>query len=67
LEVHGHWSHHGTIKSAPQFSGKKFKIEIDSSIWREEIQNRNRLLNLAGRKNRHSSSSSLFNHASFNN
>jgi hypothetical protein len=28
---------------------KKFKIEIDSSIWREEIQNRNRLLDLAGR------------------
>jgi hypothetical protein len=23
--------------------GKKVKIEIDSSIWREEIQNRNRL------------------------
>jgi hypothetical protein len=30
------------------FGGKKFKIEIDSSIWREEIQNRNRLLDLAG-------------------
>jgi hypothetical protein len=29
--------------------GKKSKIEIDSSIWREEIQNRNRLLDLAGR------------------
>ena len=28
----------------------KFKqIEIDSSIWREEIQNRNRILDLAGR------------------
>ena len=27
-----------------RFGGKKFKIEIDSSIWREEIQNRNRLL-----------------------
>ena len=25
------------------------KIEIDSSIWREEMQNRNRLLDLAGR------------------
>ncbi len=24
------------------FGGKKFKIEIDSSIWREEIGNRNR-------------------------
>ena len=34
-----------------RFGGKKFKIEIDSSIWREEIQNRNRLLDLAGRKN----------------
>ena len=28
---------------------KKFKIEIDSLIWREEIGNRNRLLDLAGR------------------
>ncbi len=32
-----------------RIGGKKFKIEIDSSIWREEIQNRNRLLDLAGR------------------
>ena len=33
----------------PQFGGKKFKLEIDSSIWREEIGNRNRLVNnLAG-------------------
>ena len=31
-----------------RFGGKKFKIEIDSSIWREEIQNRNRILDLAG-------------------
>jgi len=31
------------------FGGKEFKIEIDSSIWREGIQNRkNRLLDLAG-------------------
>jgi hypothetical protein len=31
--------------------GKKSAIEIDSSIWREEIGNRNRLVNnLAGRK-----------------
>ena len=28
---------------------KKSTIEIDSSIWREEIGNRNRLVNLAGR------------------
>ena len=36
------------------FGGKKSAIEIDSSIWREEIVNRNRLVNLAGRncKNR---------------
>ena len=27
---------------------EKIQIEIDSSIWREEIQNRNRLLDLAG-------------------
>ena len=26
-----------------EFGGKKFKIEIDSSIWREEIQNRHSL------------------------
>ena len=32
-----------------QFGGKKSAIEIDSSIWREEIGNRNRLVNLAGR------------------
>ena len=25
---------------------KQFKIEIDSSIWREEIQNRNRHLDI---------------------
>ncbi len=31
---------------------RKFKIEIDSSTWREEIQNRNRLLDLAGRKSK---------------
>ena len=31
--------------------GKKSAIEIDSSIWREEIGNRNnRLVNLAGRR-----------------
>ena len=29
-----------------RIGGKKFKIEIDSSIWREEIQNRNRLLDI---------------------
>ncbi len=29
---------------------EEFKIEIDSSIWREEIQNRNRLLDLAERQ-----------------
>ncbi len=34
------------------FGGKKFKIEIDSSIWREEVQNRNRLLDLAGRNSK---------------
>jgi hypothetical protein len=48
---------------ASVLGGKKFKIEIDSSIWREEIPkkkirlviwredigNRNRLLDLAGR------------------
>ncbi len=28
----------------PQFGGKKFKIEIEPSIWREEIQSRNRTL-----------------------
>ena len=32
--------------------GKEFKIEIDSSIWREGIQNRNRLLDLAGRNSK---------------
>ena len=45
------------------FGGKKFKIEIDSLIlagrnsnrnrlqfWREEIQNRNRLLDFGGKK-----------------
>ena len=37
---------------APRFGGKKFKIEIDSSIWREAIQNRNRLLDLAGRNSK---------------
>jgi hypothetical protein len=37
---------------AHRFGGKKFKIEIDSSIWREEIQNRNRLLDLAGRNSK---------------
>ena len=31
-----------SIFSTRQFGGKKFKIEIDSAIWREEIQNRNR-------------------------
>jgi hypothetical protein len=39
------------------FGGKKFKIEIDSWIWREEIQNRNRLLNLAGRNRQQKSTS----------
>jgi hypothetical protein len=39
-------------RSTRQFGGKKFKIEIDSSIWREEIQNRNRLLDLAGRNSK---------------
>jgi hypothetical protein len=34
-------------ESTPRFGGKKFKIKIVSSIWREEIQNRNRLLDLA--------------------
>ena len=28
------------IANMPAFGGKKFKIEIASSIWREEIQNR---------------------------
>ena len=32
------------IANMPAFGGKKFKIEIDSSIWREDIPNRNRLL-----------------------
>jgi hypothetical protein len=32
-------------------SRKKF-IEIDTSIWREEIQNRNQLVNLAGRNSK---------------
>ena len=32
------------------FGGKKSAIEIDSSIWREEIQNRNRLVNNFGGK-----------------
>ena len=31
---------------------ERSKIEIDPSIWREEIQNRNRLLNLAGRNSK---------------
>ena len=31
------------------FGGKKSAIEIDSSIWREEIGNGNLLGNLAGR------------------
>ncbi len=31
---------------------EKIQIEIDSSIWREEIQNRNRLLDLAGRNSK---------------
>jgi hypothetical protein len=26
------------MKSTRKFGGKKFKIEIDSPIWREEIQ-----------------------------
>ena len=44
-------------KSIPRIGGKKFKIEkfkieIDSSIWREEIQNRYRLLDLAGRNSK---------------
>ncbi len=54
--VTGHitsWYH--TIISTPQFGGKKFKIEIDSSIWREEIQNRNLLLDLAGRNSKQKS------------
>ena len=36
-------------RSAHRFGGKKFKIEIDSTIWREEIQNINRLHDFAGR------------------
>ena len=37
-------------QSTRQFGGKKSAIEIiDSSIWREEICNRNRTLDLAGR------------------
>jgi hypothetical protein len=37
-------------QSTRQFGGKKSAIEIDLSIfWREEIGNRNRLVNLAGR------------------
>jgi hypothetical protein len=39
-----------------RFGGKKSAIDIDSSIWREEIGNRNRLFHLAGRN-------SLPNHA----
>jgi hypothetical protein len=35
-------------QSTRQFGGKKSEIEIDSSIWREEIGNRNRLVDLAG-------------------
>ena len=38
----------GRIDSS-NIGGKKSAIEIDSSIWREVIGNRNRLLNLAGR------------------
>jgi hypothetical protein len=38
--------------SAVFFDGKKSEIEMDSSIWREEIGNRHGLLDLAGR-NRH--------------
>ena len=44
---------HNTVRipaGGASIGGKKFKIEIDYSIWREEIQNRNRLVNLAGRK-----------------
>ena len=40
------------MKECRQFGGKKFKIEIDSSIWREEIQNRNRLVDLAGKNSK---------------
>jgi hypothetical protein len=36
----------------PRFGGKKSAIEIDQSIWREEIGNRNRLDNLAGRNSK---------------
>ena len=28
----------GLGAEAPPFGGKKFKIEIDTSIWRDEIQ-----------------------------
>jgi hypothetical protein len=41
---------------AGSFGGKKFKIEIDSSIWREEIQNRNRNMHITN----HPSPSSSF-------
>jgi hypothetical protein len=37
------------MQDAKMQSGKKSAIEIDSSIWREKIGNRNRLFNLAGR------------------
>ena len=39
--------------STRRFGGKKFKIEIDSSFWRGEIQNRNRLVVLAGRNSKY--------------
>jgi hypothetical protein len=42
-----------TLRRLLPRGGKKSAIEIDSSIiWRKEIQNRNRLLDLAGRNSK---------------